>query len=142
ICIDDGSIDQSAKIIKQWINKYPNNIEYHFKENGGQASARNLGLNFVKTKWVTFTDPDDYLNKDFFRLIDNQIIKNNQLEMIASNILIFSEKEKIIKNSHPLRYRFIKNRTFDINEWEDFMNFSAASTIFNFSSIVKYKLEF
>src|SRR5690606_19608046 len=62
--------------------------------------------------------------------------------MIVSNILFFSEKEKIIKNSHPLRYRFIKNRTFNIKEWEDFMNFSAASTVFNFSSIVKYKLEF
>ena len=48
ICVDDGSTDNSAKIIKKYQKKYPQNIFYLYKENGGQASARNLGLEFLK----------------------------------------------------------------------------------------------
>ena len=49
ILVDDGSTDKSADIIKKWQKKYPKNITYLHKENGGQASARNLGLDYVKT---------------------------------------------------------------------------------------------
>lgn len=44
ILVDDGSTDSSADIIKKWQNKYPKNIFYLYKDNGGQASARNFGL--------------------------------------------------------------------------------------------------
>ncbi|HEG4692299.1 TPA: glycosyltransferase, partial [Campylobacter jejuni] len=71
ICVDDGSTDNSAQIIKKYQKKYPKNIIYLYKENGGQASARNLGLKYLKendlnTPWVTFTDPDDFLGRDYF----------------------------------------------------------------------------
>jgi glycosyltransferase involved in cell wall biosynthesis len=42
--VDDGSPDNSAEIIKKWQKKYPDNITYVKKENGGQASARNFGV--------------------------------------------------------------------------------------------------
>ena len=51
--------------------KFPNNIIYIHKENGGQGSARNLGLEFLKNSgiqanWVTFCDPDDFLDRNYF----------------------------------------------------------------------------
>ncbi|MBX1598443.1 glycosyltransferase family 2 protein, partial [Campylobacter jejuni] len=71
ICVDDGSTDNSANIIKKYQKKYPKNITYLYKENGGQASSRNLGLKYLKENdlnifWVTFTDPDDFLDRDYF----------------------------------------------------------------------------
>ncbi|EKA1246229.1 glycosyltransferase family 2 protein, partial [Campylobacter coli] len=71
ILVDDGSTDNSANIIKKYQKKYPKNIVYLYKENGGQASARNLGLKYMqenhyKTPWVTFTDPDDFLDRNYF----------------------------------------------------------------------------
>ena len=65
ILIDDGSPDNSKDIINKWVKKYPNNIFYIRKKNGGQSSARNLGLKYVKTEWVTFIDPDDFIHKDY-----------------------------------------------------------------------------
>ncbi|MCO6547653.1 MAG: glycosyltransferase [Gilliamella sp.] len=66
ILVDDDSPDNSAKIIHEWVEKYPDNITYIHKENGGQASARNLGMDFAKTKWVSFIDPDDFICLDYF----------------------------------------------------------------------------
>ncbi|ELE3226971.1 glycosyltransferase family 2 protein, partial [Campylobacter coli] len=75
ILVDDGSTDNSAQIIKKYQKKYPKNIVYLYKENGGQASARNLGLKYMqennyKTPWVTFTDPDDFLDRNYFYEVD------------------------------------------------------------------------
>ncbi|ELE6060947.1 glycosyltransferase family 2 protein, partial [Campylobacter coli] len=75
ILVDDGSTDNSAQIIKKYQKKYPKNIVYLYKENDGQASARNLGLKYMqenhyKTPWVTFTDPDDFLDRNYFYEVD------------------------------------------------------------------------
>ena len=40
IIVDDGSIDKSKDIAKAYAEKYPNNILFLSKENGGQASAQ------------------------------------------------------------------------------------------------------
>lgn len=75
VLVDDGSPDNSAQIIRSWQKKYPNNITYVKKENGGQASARNYGMQFVKTEWVTFIDPDDFVDFDYFLSAENFIKK-------------------------------------------------------------------
>ena len=56
ICVDDGSKDDSAQIIKKWQRKYPKNIQYIYKENGGQASARNVGIEHIQT-CLLYTSP-------------------------------------------------------------------------------------
>ena len=66
ILVDDGSSDKSAKVIQKWQQKFPQNIRYFHKENGGQSSARNLGLQYVETEWVTFIDPDDFVSPNYF----------------------------------------------------------------------------
>ncbi|TQR27513.1 hypothetical protein DMB92_09175, partial [Campylobacter sp. MIT 99-7217] len=95
ICVDDGSTDHSANIIKKYQKKFPKNIIYLYKDNGGQASARNLGLDFLRKnqdqsninlnsslafdlkdiEWVTFTDPDDFLDRDYFYEVDRFLRK-------------------------------------------------------------------
>ena len=44
IVVNDGSPDNSQEIIDEYVNTYPNIFEKINKENGGQATARNLGL--------------------------------------------------------------------------------------------------
>lgn len=114
ICIDDGSTDNSAAVIKKWQSKYPNNITYIYKENGGQASARNLGLEYVKTEWVTFPDPDDFISKNYFEKIDEQIEKDKDVVLVAANLLFYYEKDKHIKDTHPLKFKFNKTHTIKL----------------------------
>ena len=110
VMVDDGSLDNSAQIIKKWQKKYPDNITYVKKENGGQASARNLGLDYVKTAWVTFIDPDDFLNSIYFETIDKFLSKNKNktFSMISNNFIFYYEEKKQYSDTHPLKYRFSK----------------------------------
>ncbi len=101
ICVDDGSTDNSAQIIKKWQKKYPHNIIYLYKENGGQASARNKGLEYLQNlenvdfdnTWVSFIDPDDFVNENYFIEIDKAITAN--VCMIVTNIMMYIENQKM-----------------------------------------------
>lgn len=59
LCIDDGSTDGTAQILREYEQSYPW-LEVHSQENGGVSVARNSGLDLVKdSEYVTFLDPDD-----------------------------------------------------------------------------------
>lgn len=67
ILVDDGSTDDTAKIIEDYKPKFvKNNIElkYIFKENGGQASAVALGIKEVTGEYLIWPDSDDFLLKN------------------------------------------------------------------------------
>lgn len=64
ILIDDGSTDKSGEICDELQKKDPRIIILH-KENGGQASARNIGLEICKGSWVCFIDSDDFIKEDY-----------------------------------------------------------------------------
>ncbi|GAB3930913.1 glycosyltransferase family 2 protein [Mucilaginibacter myungsuensis] len=60
IVVDDGSVDNTAEMIK----KYPQ-VEYHIIEHGGQAAARNRGLEVAKGEFITTLDSDDVWQPEF-----------------------------------------------------------------------------
>ncbi|MWP61803.1 CDP-glycerol glycerophosphotransferase family protein [Gilliamella sp. Pas-s25] len=116
VLVDDDSPDRSSEIIQGWIKKYPNNITYIHKENGGQASARNLGMDYVKTKWVSFIDPDDFVSLDYFEEIAKVIDKNpKDTGLVSCNFIFYRENSDQYSDSHPLKYRFTKGITCNSN---------------------------
>jgi glycosyltransferase involved in cell wall biosynthesis len=62
ICIDDGSPDGCAAILREYAQKYKE-IEIVTKSNGGLSSARNAGLSRVRGKYVLFVDSDDWIDR-------------------------------------------------------------------------------
>ena len=62
IIVNDGSPDNSQKIINKYVKKYPKKIKSFIKENGGQGSARNYGLKYAKGEYISFVDSDDWLD--------------------------------------------------------------------------------
>lgn len=65
IIINDGSTDNSAKIVGVLCQAYTNLFLLN-KRNGGQGAARNIGIEKAKGDYLMFIDSDDYL-------LDNQI---------------------------------------------------------------------
>ena len=66
IVINDGSLDDTQKIVDSYINRFHDMIESHFKPNSGLSDARNYGLTFAKGEYIGFVDSDDYCELDMF----------------------------------------------------------------------------
>lgn len=58
ICVDDGSTDASADIIKKE-QKEDGRIKYYFQENQGAGIARNKGIVMAHGEYIAFMDADD-----------------------------------------------------------------------------------
>lgn len=138
ILVDDGSTDSSASIIKKWQEKYPKNITYLYKENGGQASARNLGIEHIRTEWVTFVDPDDFINSQYFKVIDDTLIKNKDVYAVGCSLELYLENGRVMKNTHPLKYKFnSKNKKHLISNLDRNIQMSASSTVFKVNESIR-----
>jgi len=145
VLVDDGSLDNSAEIIKKWQKKYPKNITYIKKENGGQASARNFGLDYVKTEWVTFIDPDDFVNDVYFENIDKilQQDKYNDIGLVQCRWRIFQEAKNSYSFNHPLDFRFKNgNRIVEYKKDKNFLPSSPATSFYRFSIMRKYNIRY
>ncbi|EWH10281.1 hypothetical protein DS2_08400 [Catenovulum agarivorans DS-2] len=144
IIIDDGSTDKTPDIVKQWQKKYPLNIQYVRKENGGQASARNKGIQYARHEWVTYIDPDDFLRPNYFEEIDKAITNAKEdIALVSSNTIFYNERNKSFVNSHPLRYRFEKGNWI-VNPFKNrkAIQFSASTAFFRKEDILKFNIEF
>lgn len=64
LIVDDGSADDTATIVQEWIAIGKLDIRYIFQENQGKAAAHNRGVEETKTLLFTCVDSDDYLLED------------------------------------------------------------------------------
>lgn len=76
ILVDDGSTDNSGKIIDEYAKKDTRIVVIH-KENGGVSSARNAGLNNSTGDYICFCDADDYLMNDYVEYLLNMALTND-----------------------------------------------------------------
>ena len=59
ILVNDGSRDNSYKIITRLVKEFDNISLIDLEKNHGVAHARNLGIKAAKTEWLAFLDQDD-----------------------------------------------------------------------------------
>ena len=83
ICIDDGSTDNSAQIAKEY------DVRYYYQENGGQAVARNKGIELAKGEWLCFVDSDDAIEPNYLSKMYEAT--NNDIDIVVCRIKRINE---------------------------------------------------
>lgn len=79
IIVDDGSTDNSAEVIKDYIPKFQSkkyDLKYIYQNNEGQSSAINRGLQFVNGDFLAWPDSDDWYASD--KAIEKMVLKLKQ----------------------------------------------------------------
>lgn len=70
ILVDDGSKDNSLKLLYEWKDKFPD-VTILTQENQGVSVARNSGFNVTRGKYVAFPDIDDVIYANMYpRLLE------------------------------------------------------------------------
>lgn len=93
ICIDDGSSDNSYKILKKY-EKIITNCKVIYQNNQGVATARNVGLNNVHGDYIVFIDSDDYIEPNYLERLYNEICNTNA-DVVICNFYRYYENSNL-----------------------------------------------
>lgn len=72
IAIDDGSKDNSFRILEEYARK-DQRFHVETKKNEGSGLTRNRALEQATGDMIVFLDADDYIEKDYFRLLEEEV---------------------------------------------------------------------
>ena len=90
ICIDDGSSDDSLRILKK-IASSDSRIQVFAQENQGAGAVRNYGMKKASGDYVYFFDADDFLESDALEKAYSNAVRND------SDIVFFKFDQYIQK---------------------------------------------
>ncbi|MDQ0096137.1 bifunctional glycosyltransferase/CDP-glycerol:glycerophosphate glycerophosphotransferase [Paeniglutamicibacter psychrophenolicus] len=145
ILVLDGSTDSSERIVREWAEQTALSHSILTKVNGGQASARNVGIREAHGEWITFCDPDDYLAEDYFENLTAFMEKDpsNHASMYATRVVGFDEASGTVSASHPLNGRFRDgNRFVSLERSPSFFHMSGATAVVRSSELKRLGHEF
>lgn len=91
IVVDDGSTDATQELLAPYLNR----IRYHYKDNGGEASARNAGLELATGDYIAFLDADDLYKPN---KIEEQIKIFQQFPTVD---VVYTDIEAVDENLQP-----------------------------------------
>lgn len=124
ILVDDGSADDSGNICEEY-NLLDNRIEVIHKKNGGLVSARKAGLERAKGQYIGFVDGDDYIDRDFYLRLLEDIVSSEASFVHSGYIKERGAAGDIINQYEPGLYdirnkqaEFVKRYILSVNsDW-------------------------
>ena len=97
IITDDGSKDNSADIVEEYVKLYPATVKLIRKVNEGPGSTVNSGIQHATGKYFRMVDGDDWVNTENLEEYIN-LLKNTNADMVVSDYDIYDNtQQKIIE---------------------------------------------
>lgn len=113
ILVDDGSPDNCPKMCDDFA-QLDSRIKVVHKQNGGAASARNIGLDLATGDYIAFVDSDDYIDKTMYESMLKISCDNNCDFVMCDCIKEYPDKKEIY--THNIRTGFYDKKQL-INEY-------------------------
>lgn len=143
IIIDDGSKDNSRKIIEEYALK-DQRIKAFYNQNHGVSYTRNYGIEYANGEYIAFIDADDIYNKSYLEEMCRVIATENS-DLVCCDLKMGYEVNEYYSQDYN-----IQNNTFCIsnehNSFEKAINLgigiSASTKIFSAKLIDKYNIRF
>lgn len=110
IVVNDGSTDYSIDILREYEESNPSKIKVLTKENGGQASARNMGICCCTGEYIGFADSDDYVDTSMYEKM-YFLAKQKDADLVECHYHYLQENEgKLIELKTRGNIREYKNQ--------------------------------
>jgi len=109
ICINDGSTDNSLKILEKY-QKKDSRIKLINQKNKGLSGARNAGLDVAKGEYIAFVDSDDYLELNAYEEAMKVMLTDKNVDLVEFRTNTFADNNDTVLNN---RANFANKRLFD-----------------------------
>ena len=129
IAINDGSSDNSLKILRDYEKRYPEKIRVFDQENQGVARTRNNGVAYAKGAHVMFIDNDDYVDSDYLEKFQAEI-GTKDLDMVIGGYRRTNGEKTLFEM-----------RLQDV-EWSKYMMMAPWAKIYRKNFLVEHEIEF
>ena len=94
VCTDDGSTDETGRILDLYAER-DGRFRIIHQKNQGEGAARNSALAASRGEWIVFLDADDILNKNLLSVVVSQITKHPTAELITYKCASFKEHDQM-----------------------------------------------
>lgn len=96
ILVNDGSVDNTGKILDEYLKK-DTRIKVIHQKNKGVSEARNTGIREAKGEYIYFLDGDDIINENLLLKAD-EIFKTQEVSYISFGYKMIYEDGKLKKD--------------------------------------------
>lgn len=123
IVVDDGSTDDTRRRAE----KYLPEITYHYKENGGQASAFNEGIKLSKGELIAFLDSDDYWHPEKLAQILGKFRSDPDIGVVYHKLALINSHNEYV-DTFPKWFSRIAadNPSQNYGEWQTIIGSSTS----------------
>ncbi|MCL1794420.1 MAG: glycosyltransferase family 2 protein [Oscillospiraceae bacterium] len=101
IVVNDGSTDNSPKLVSDFMEKSPIEIVFINKPNGGLSSARNAAMRMATGNWFALDDSDDPWLEDKIEIQVETIKKHPEIDFLGGRhgpiYILFKKIDKLHK---------------------------------------------
>lgn len=87
LLIDDGSDDGGGALCDRYAADHPERIRVIHKPNGGLSDARNTGIEFARGEWITFPDPDDWVEPEYVQIF-LELLAEYQTDLVCTGFWV------------------------------------------------------
>ena len=101
ILVDDGSPDRCGIICDEYAIE-DTRVRVIHQKNAKVAAARNSGLDIAKGEWIAFVDSDDWLHKDYLKILLSGALEGS--DIVLSGFLRTSNEK--VRDSDKMRAEF------------------------------------
>ena len=131
ICIDDGSTDNSSKIIKKFAAK-DKRVKVIRESNSGPSVARNRGLKMADGKYIIFLDADDFYEKNLLSELYETAERDN-LDIAVTKFDIYNDSKDSysLPTEEPHGNIFVPGGVTSKNEHPDYILTSTTGYVWN-----------
>ena len=116
VAVDDGSTDNTAEIIKDYIEKFQNvgiTLKYIYQENKGLGRAIDTGLQHISGDFLCWSDPDDYYYPEAMEKRIKVLLDHSEYGIVScdADIYTFPNIEKPVRREATrFSHRFEENQ--------------------------------
>ena len=137
IAIDDCSTDNTYEILEKFKKENPPKIEvYKNQSNCGLACTRNKGIDYAKSDFLGFIDPDDFVDYNYYEELI-KALNSNDADIAVTDLVLADENGNEISDIQ--RGCINKENVTKLNVIDNGLAASACNKLFKKKIIEKYK---